>query len=77
MTCFDRILFYFSEWQDAYKTDFVTPTGCGAYDVEFIECLPQINDYSGIGDKKKIIIIDKLICEVWNGPVFYGSNIVY
>lgn len=64
-TLFDRILFYYSEWQDAYKRDFTTPPGCGY--VEFIEGLPQLSDYSGDNDKKKLIIIDDLMREASNG----------
>ena len=68
-TCFDRILFYYSEWQDAYKSDFVVSTDCGTHGVEFIEGLPQISDYSNDNGKKKLIIIDDLMREASNGAI--------
>ena len=54
-------MFYYSEWQDAYKDDFK-----GA---EFIEGLPKAQDYSGDNAKNKLVIIDDLMREASNGAI--------
>ena len=56
---FDRILFYYGEWQDAYQNDFVVPDK----KIEFHEGLPNPADYSYDNDKKKLICIDDLYRE--------------
>ena len=48
---FDRILFYYAEWQEAYHSD-LKPGGGGAPRIEFREGLPQPSDYSEDSDKK-------------------------
>ena len=59
--CFDRILFYYAEWQEAYRTE-LRP-GCDAPSIEFREGLPQASDYSCDRDKKKLLILDDLMRE--------------
>ena len=58
---FDRILFYYAEWQEAYRFD-LKPGG-GAPRIEFREGLPQPSYYSEDSDKKKLIILDDLMRE--------------
>ena len=57
---FDRVLLYYSEWQEAYVQDFRLP---GGPEVEFREGLPDPADYSHDNDKKKLIILDDLMRE--------------
>lgn len=57
-TRFDRILFYYAEWQPAYAE-----LGAG---VEFKEGLPQSVDYSSDHDKAKLVIVDDLMRESSN-----------
>ena len=56
---FDRLLFYYAEWQEAYRTAFKFdgPT------IEFREGLPQVGDYSSDNEKKKLLILDDLMRE--------------
>ena len=56
---FDRILFYYGEWQDMYHTEFLVANK----KIEFHEGLPNPNDYSFDNDKKKLICIDDLYKE--------------
>ena len=57
---FNRILFYYDEWQEAYRTA-SKPNAC--ITIEFREGLPQIADYSRDNDKKKLLILDDLMRE--------------
>lgn len=61
-TRFDRFLFYYSEWQPAYKE---YPN---AEKIEFREGLPQSSDYSN-DPRPKLIIIDDLMRESSNNIV--------
>lgn len=54
-TKFDRILFYFAEMQNGYSRM--------KFNIEFIEGLPNNNDYTHDNSKKKLIIIDDLMRE--------------
>ena len=54
---FDRVLFYYAEWQDAYRRDF-KPNGAP---IEFREGLPQLADYSSDNEKRKLLILDDLM----------------
>ena len=56
---FDRILFYYAEWQEAYRAAF-KPAGPP---IEFREGLPQVVDYSTDNEKKKLLILDDLMRE--------------
>ena len=58
---FDRILFYYAEWQEAYPTEF--RPGGDAPRIEFREGLPQASDYSKDSDKRKLLILDDLMRE--------------
>ena len=55
---FDRILEYYSEWQEAYVQDFRIPDGP---EIEFREGLPDTSDYTHDGDKNKLLILDDLM----------------
>ena len=57
---FDRILFYYGEWQETYQNDYRSG---GGQRIEFREGVPQPNDYSRDSDKKKLIVLDDLMCE--------------
>ena len=57
---FDRILFYYDEWQDSCNRDFKTADGRV---VEFYEGLPQPKDDSQDNGKKKLVILDDLMRE--------------
>ena len=54
---FYRVLFYYAEWQDAYRRDF-KPNGAP---IQFREGLPQLADYSSDNEKIKLLILDDLI----------------
>lgn len=58
---FDRILFYYAEWQDSYRTDL--RVGGSQLQLEFHEGLPQPSDYSKDNEKKKLVILDDLMRE--------------
>ena len=55
---FDRILFYYSEWQESYRVDNIK--------IEFREGLPRNEDYSNDPELRKLIIIDDLMRESAN-----------
>ena len=57
---FDRILFYYGEWQERYRTDYRSGR---RQRIEFREGVPQPNDYSRDSDKKKFIVLDDLMRE--------------
>lgn len=57
-TNFDRILFYYGEWQSAYEE-------LGS-NIIFKEGLPQPSDYSHDNKQKKLIIVDDLMRESSN-----------
>ena len=59
-TRFDRILFYYGEWQETYRTDYRSG---GGQRIEFWEGVPQPNNYSRDSDKKKMIVLDDLMRE--------------
>ena len=56
---FDRVLFYYAEWEDAYRWDF-KPNGAP---IKFREGLPQLADYSSDNEKRKLLILDDLMRE--------------
>ena len=47
---FDRIIFYYAQWQEAYRMEF--RPGADAPRIEFQEGLPQASYYSNDSDKK-------------------------
>lgn len=55
---FERILFYYGEWQDSYRVSNV--------EIEFREGLPRNEDYSNDPEVRKLIIIDDLMRESSN-----------
>lgn len=59
-TDFQRIMFYYSEWQSAYLEM--------GKNVDFHEGLPQLSDFSG-DDRPKLIILDDLMSESSNKTV--------
>lgn len=59
---FDRVLFYYAEWQEAYRREFRVDNGSRSI-VEFKEGLPQTSDYSRDNDRKKLIVLDDLMRE--------------
>lgn len=63
---FNRILFYYAEWQESYRNDF--KTGDNTI-IEFREGLPQPADYSGDNEKKKLLILDDLMRESSNDVI--------
>ena len=63
---FDRILFYYGEWQDSYGTDIKADY---IPKIEFYEGLPQPSDYSQNNDKKKLLILDDLMRESSNNTI--------
>ncbi len=52
---FDRILFYYAEWQEFYRSL--------SGSIEFREGLPQAEDYSSDNEKTKLVILDDLMRE--------------
>ena len=52
---FDRILLYYSMWQDTYKSL--------GDNIEFYEGLPNPTDYSNDKDRAKLLILDDLLIE--------------
>ena len=58
-TQFERVLFYYGEWQEAYRTEYRV-SNC---QIEFREGLPNNSDYSGDNHVKKLILIDDLMRE--------------
>lgn len=64
---FDRILFYYTEWQDLYARELKAP----GLSIEFREGLPQQADFSGDNDKKKLIILDDLMKESSNDIILH------
>lgn len=54
-TSFDRVILYYSEWQNTYKT-------LGRGNVEFREGVPQFSDFAD-DPRPKLIILDDLMCE--------------
>lgn len=60
---FDRILFYYAEWQDGYKSENYINNG---KQIEFREGLPKSEDYSNDPHLKKLVIIDDLMREATN-----------
>ena len=64
---FDRVLFYYDEWQDVYRRDF-KPNGDS---IEFREGLPQLADYSSGNEKRKLLILDDLMCESSSDVILY------
>lgn len=63
---FDRIIFYYAEWQDNYKSENFVNDG---KIIEFREGLPKSEDYSLDPHLKKLVIIDDLMRESSNGSV--------
>ena len=63
---FDRILFYYSEWQDGYKSENYVNDGI---QIEFREGLPKSEDFSNDPHLKKLVIIDDLMRESSNNVV--------
>lgn len=58
---FDRVLFYYAEWQEAYASELFSDTV--GRKIEFKEGLPQLADYENEYEKKKLIILDDLMRE--------------
>lgn len=58
---FDRILFYYTEWQETYAQ--LAVGGSTPPAIEFKEGLPEPNDYSNDNSKKKLLILDDLMRE--------------
>lgn len=56
---FDRILFYYSEWQDLYENEFKV----AGKKIEFYQGLPNPAHYSNDKDKKKLMGLDDLYKE--------------
>ena len=63
---FDRILFYYAEWQDGYKSENYVNDGI---QIEFREGLPKSEDFSNDPQLKKLVIIDDLMRESSNHVV--------
>lgn len=63
---FDRIIFYYAEWQDGYKSSEFVDDG---EQIEFREGLPKPEDYSRDPHSKKLIIIDDLMRESSNSVI--------
>lgn len=59
---FDRILFYYGEWQNSYRDEFRVDGGSRSI-LEFKEGLPQPSDYSLDNEKRKLIVLDDLMRE--------------
>ena len=66
---FDRILFYYAEWQDGYKSEEFLGEPDNRLKIEFREGLPKNEDYSNDLEAKKLIIIDDLMRESSNNVV--------
>ena len=60
---FDRILFYYAEWQEGYRTENFLNDG---QKIEWRQGLPQTEHYSNDPQLKKLIIIDDLMRESSN-----------
>lgn len=60
---FDRILFYYAEWQEGYKSEKFLKNG---KTIEFREGLPKPEDYSNDPSLKKLLIIDDMMREASN-----------
>ncbi|XP_071579098.1 uncharacterized protein [Temnothorax nylanderi] len=64
---FERILFYYAEWQDAYRQLHYNDGERGGAgrknEIEFREGLPRPEDYSGDPLSPKLVIIDDLMRE--------------
>ena len=56
---FDRVLFYYAEWQDSYQWKMRFRIG----EIKFREGLPQPGDYSNDNEKKKLIVLYDLMRE--------------
>lgn len=54
-TTFDRVLFYYGEWQNGYSEL--------GKNIEFKEGLPDDSDYTRDPDKAKLLIVDDLMSE--------------
>ena len=54
---FDRIILYYAEWQESYRSEFKSG---GGQTVEFREGLPQSTDFQGDNRKHTLIILDDL-----------------
>lgn len=65
---FDRVIFYYAEWQEAYRREFCVDNGTRSI-LEFKEGLPQSSDYSRDNEKKKLIVLDDLMHESSNSTV--------
>ena len=65
---FERILFYYAEWQEAYR-QLRFDSGQKKYIVEFREGLPRAEDYSLDPHRPKLVIIDDLMRESSSGDV--------
>lgn len=63
---FDRVLFYYSEWQDSYRQEKYLRNG---KEIEFREGLPNPEDYSTDPSTRKLIIIDDLMREATNNTI--------
>lgn len=63
---FDKLLFYYAEWQDGYKSEKFLKNGKL---IDFREGLPKPEDYSNDPHLKKLIIIDDLMRESSNHVV--------
>lgn len=70
---FDKILFYYAEYQDSYRTEFLTTTSTfrtrTSDAIHFIEGLPNVEDYSQDDKEKKLIIIDDFMRESSNNTI--------
>ena len=60
---FERVLLYYTEWQDTYRRDFRIESGPT---VEFREGLPDPSHYSHDNERKKLVILDDLMRESSN-----------
>lgn len=60
---FDRIIFYYAEWQEGYKSEKLLKNG---KTIEFREGLPKPEDYSNDPQLKKLLIIDDMMREASN-----------
>ena len=65
---FERILFYYAEWQEAYR-QLQFDSGQKKDIVEFREGLPRAEDYSLDPHRPKLVIIDDLMRESSSGDV--------
>lgn len=58
---FDRIIFYYAEWQEAYASQL--HSDLPGLQIEFREGLPKTTDYSDDNSKKKLLVLDDLMRE--------------